>query len=87
MSFEKVTLAEPSDFVPGLGNVANGGATLTLTLDGDWQEEKYNTMVAAGYRVIERWTVETCWCGMNYRPDKTERHFTRWGHLPEAVSA
>ena len=52
--FVKVTLAMPSDDVPLVGRVANGGGTFTAP-ESDPQVAK---LLAKGHRVIRRWLVD-----------------------------
>jgi len=51
--FDKVKLAAPSDEVPGVGRVANGGLTVTFRA-GDPGVER---CLDLGWRLIDRWTV------------------------------
>lgn len=57
--FRKISLAEPADFVPHIGNLANGGSTTTYPCTPEWQP-LIDRELARGCRVIREWWVAEC---------------------------
>lgn len=55
----KITLAEPTDRVPGVGAVANGGSTITYPCTPQWQAN-IDRDLARGCRLIREWWVTEC---------------------------